>query len=120
MIYYPDEGTEPSWAGPALGALGYNSNPAKLQMLIRKTFQEAVSTIQIEGSPVIAVPLFHALDGKNPEDYVQRVEPSPTGGKKMAELLLDIMDSAPYVVTNPSSAAAAVTAPASSSMLGRK
>ncbi len=41
MIYYLDETPSPSWAGPALGALGYNSNPAKLQGLIKKVFEEA-------------------------------------------------------------------------------
>jgi hypothetical protein len=41
MIYYPDENLTPSWAGPALGALGYNSNPEGIQKLIRKIFVEA-------------------------------------------------------------------------------
>lgn len=92
MIYYPDEAPTPSWAGPALGALGYNQNPAKLQMLIRKAFTFATSNIQIPGSEVIPVPLFHVLDGKRSEDYIARVEPSPEGGKKMAEFLLDLLD----------------------------
>jgi len=42
MIYYPDEAHVPGWAGPSLGALGYNSNPEKLQLLIRKVFHEAI------------------------------------------------------------------------------
>ena len=42
MIYYPDESNTPSWANTALTALGYNSNPEKLQMLIRKIFEEAI------------------------------------------------------------------------------
>jgi hypothetical protein len=42
MIYYPDEALTPSWAGPVLGALGYNTNPAKLQMLIQKAYEEAI------------------------------------------------------------------------------
>lgn len=88
MIYYPDEANRPAWAGPTLGALGYNSNPAKVQTLIRKAYQEAVSTIKVKGTQVIPVPLFHVLDGKNTEDYVQRVEPSAVGGRKMAEFLL--------------------------------
>jgi len=88
MIYYPDEANVPGWAGPTLGALGYNSNPAKLQTLIRKSYQEAISTIEVNGTQVIPAPLFHVLDGKNTEDYVQRVEPSPVGGRKMAEFLL--------------------------------
>lgn len=51
------------------------------------------STIRIKGSEVIPVPLFNALDGKNSNDYIARVEPSAAGGKKMAEFLLDIIDS---------------------------
>ena len=88
MIYFLDEKTEPGWAGAALGAMGYNRNPQKLQAFIRKAFYEATSTIQIPGTQVIPVPLFHALDGKITEDYVQRVEPSPSGGHKLAEFLL--------------------------------
>ncbi len=75
-IYFPDEANTPGWAGPALGALGYNRNPAKLQELIRMVFREAISKIRIPGSTVIPVPLFQTLDGKNTRDYVARVEPS--------------------------------------------
>ena len=41
MIYYPDENNTPSWANASLGALGYNQNPAKIQLLIRKFYEEA-------------------------------------------------------------------------------
>lgn len=41
MIYYPDMNNVPSWANSALGALDYNQNPVKLQLLIRKMFEEA-------------------------------------------------------------------------------
>lgn len=41
MIYYPDESNTPSWANGALGALGYNNSPVKVQLLIRKFFEEA-------------------------------------------------------------------------------
>eukprot|EP00525_Craspedostauros_australis_P011903 CAMPEP_0198121914 /NCGR_PEP_ID=MMETSP1442-20131203/33415_1 /TAXON_ID= /ORGANISM="Craspedostauros australis, Strain CCMP3328" /LENGTH=401 /DNA_ID=CAMNT_0043780815 /DNA_START=206 /DNA_END=1411 /DNA_ORIENTATION=- len=89
MIYYPDENVHsPSWASAALSALGYNSNPQKLQVLIQKAFQDATSTIQVPGTVVTPVPLFMVLDGKTPGDYVARVEPSPQGGRKMAEYLL--------------------------------
>lgn len=91
MIYYPDENNVPSWANAALGALGYNKEPAKLQAMIRKTFQMATSNIRIPGSQVIPVPLYHVLDGKRSEDYVARVEPSAIGGRKMAEYILDMM-----------------------------
>lgn len=130
MIYFLDEDSmSPSWAGPALGAMGYNRNPAKLQSLIVKAFEEATwyvvvvftvllfsqyqkllvsfsylfffhflylqnhSRINIKGTQVIPVPLFRSLDGKNPSDYVARVEPSAQGGRKMADFLLDIIES---------------------------
>lgn len=92
MIYYLDENPTPSWANAALGALGYNSKPHRLQLLIRKIFIEATSSIRIPGSEVIPVALFNPLNGKNPADYVARVEPSSQGGEKMAEYLLDMID----------------------------
>lgn len=91
MIYYPDENLEPSWANKALGALGYNTNPAKLQAMIRTTFANATSNIRIAGTEVVAVPLFHVLDGKRSDDFVARVEPSAIGGRKMAEFILDFV-----------------------------
>jgi len=38
------------------------------------------------------VPLFHALDGKDSNDYVARVEPSPRGGRKMPEFILNLIE----------------------------
>jgi hypothetical protein len=43
MIYYLDENPTPSWAGVALGALGYTSNPHRIQRLIQKIFMAATS-----------------------------------------------------------------------------
>jgi hypothetical protein len=80
-------------ADGTLGILGYNSNPKKLQLLIRKVFEEAVSNIKIQGSEVIPLPLFHVLDGKTTSDYCQRVEPSAQGGQKMANFILDHIES---------------------------
>ncbi|KAK1735127.1 hypothetical protein QTG54_014193 [Skeletonema marinoi] len=92
MIYYPDEANVPSWANGAVGALGYNSHPEKVQLLIRKMFEQATSRISIGGgSEVIPIPLFIPLDGTRSEDYVARVEPSAIGGRKMAEYLLDVI-----------------------------
>ena len=91
MIYYPDEAETGSWADGTLGLLGYNSNPSKLQLLIRKTFEDAVSQIKIPGSTVIPLPLYELLDPKDSKDYCQRVEPSPQGGKKMADGILDLL-----------------------------
>ena len=36
MIYYLDENKTESWAGTLLEAMGYDSDPSKLQMFIRR------------------------------------------------------------------------------------
>ena len=90
MLYYLDEAQTPSWAARTLSALGYDKDPTKLQLLIRKAFEEATQRIQLPGGVrVVPLPLFEALDGKDPSDYVQRVEPSAKGGQKMARALID-------------------------------
>lgn len=38
------------------------------------------------------MPLFEVLDPSSPSDYLQRVEPSVSGGKKMATYFLDVID----------------------------
>jgi lysophospholipase L1-like esterase len=95
MIYYPDETAGNSWADTALSRLGYNQNPRKLQVLIDKIFRDATQRIRIDGSRVVAVPLSAVMDGKNHEDYCARVEPSPQGGQKMAELILNYIAPCP-------------------------
>jgi len=101
MIYYPAEDVTKSWANRSLKALGYNTNPAKLQAVVKKSFEVATSHIKISGSQVIPVPLFNVLDGKCSEDYVARVEPSSLGGKKMAEYLLDTIQNTGELETAP-------------------
>ena len=91
MIYYLDEAQTGSWADGMLGCLGYNSDPRKLQMMIRRTFEEAISKINIKGTNVVPFPLFKVLDGKNTNDYLERVEPSAQGGRKIADALLDVI-----------------------------
>ena len=136
MIYYPDENATPSWANTALGALRYNTHPEKVQFLLvsifdyaylrvfaltriietiqRKIFEEATSKIQIEGSEVIPIPLYHPLDGSDSADYVARVEPSAVGGKKMAEFFLDAIHSQSPAMVGP-----VTSAPTSNLMSGR-
>lgn len=95
MIYYPDEHADGSWADRTLGALGYGSTPEKTQLLIRKIFEFATSKIQLKNYPdveIVPVPLFVTLDGKNTDDYSQRVEPSASGGEKMAKLIMDAIN----------------------------
>ena len=89
MIYYLDVHGRGSWADCFLAAMGYNCAPWRLQAAIRKVFELATSRIRIPGVDVLAFPLFEVLDGNDPRDYVQRVEPSPRGGAKMARALLD-------------------------------
>lgn len=84
MIYFPcEEGS--GWADTSLGALRYDSDPEKLQLVIKEIFARATEQIQIEGVEVNAVAIFNWLDKSDPKDYVSRVEPSVQGGKKMAD-----------------------------------
>lgn len=77
------------------------------------------SSIRIPGSEVIPVPLFHTLDGTRTEDYVARVEPSASGGRKMAEYLLDAMRGSGGGAAQRSGGAAPVSAPTASFIDGR-
>ena len=84
-----------SWADFALRKLGYDARPAKLQLIIR-TLYDAIAargfpSLAAAGTEVHAIPLFHVLDGKDPADYVQRVEPSVQGGKKLADAILGVL-----------------------------
>lgn len=89
MIYFLDEKSSGSWADAALKCMCYDRNPSKLQQTIRSMFRLATSKIHIEGTEVVAFPLFEVLDGKDTRDYCQRVEPSPVGGLKMAKALAE-------------------------------
>ena len=89
MIYYVDENSNAqSWANSAIKALGYDTDPEKLQTMIRMIFKIATSQISIPGTEIVPVPLFCALDGKNASDYIARVEPSASGGEVMSQLLM--------------------------------
>merc|ERR1712146_45737 len=75
-----------SWADHTLKLLGYDSSPSKLQLIIRKLFQRICRrgfTLPQQGHTEIEpFPLFQVLTDHS--DYCQRVEPSVTGGRKMA------------------------------------
>lgn len=88
MIYHLDEEATGSWADGVLGCLCYNCNPHRLQSGIEAAYRLATSRIKIRGTEVVPFPLFEVLDGKTSADYVQRVEPSPQGGQKMAHALV--------------------------------
>ena len=90
MLYYLDETRGGSWADATLQALGYDRDPSKLQLLMRVVYRLATSTVAIDGvEAVVPLPMYEALDGQTTDDYVQRVEPSSQGGRKLAALLLD-------------------------------
>jgi hypothetical protein len=94
MIYHPDE-QGGGWADCALGALGYNRSPSRLQLAIATIFESATRRIRIPGAEVVALPLFQVLDGKDTTDYVARVEPSAEGGRKMGRAIADALFASP-------------------------
>eukprot|EP00967_Tisochrysis_lutea_P097072 scaffold142472_cov35-Tisochrysis_lutea.AAC.1 len=86
MLYYLDERPGGSWADPVLSKLGYDKNPAKLQQIIFTLCERLTRRgLNIDGTRVEICPLFEALDGSDTSDYCQRVEPSVTGGRKIAD-----------------------------------
>jgi len=89
-IYYLDPTPGGSWADFVLQKMGYDDHPEKLQAAITAIYERAHQTIaDVDGVEVVAVPLFRALDGTDTADYVQRVEPSAQGGRKMAAVIAD-------------------------------
>lgn len=117
MIYFLDQNQGPDnrgWADGVLSKLGYFKNPRKLQALIRKVYALATESLRDNdlGVQIIPFPLFEVrsarsptpsvhllilspppprpkvLDGTNSADYVQKVEPSSQGGRKMAQAFL--------------------------------
>jgi hypothetical protein len=51
-------------------------------------FEKFISEVKIEGVQVEYAGLFQVLDGVEERDYVARVEPSESGGEKMAKLFI--------------------------------
>jgi hypothetical protein len=95
MIYYPLEAAaskQNSWADFPLKLLGYNRSPERLQTAIQAIYEFATKKIEIKGTEVMPCALFEAMDGKNGDDYVARVEPSSNGGHKMALQLKELLD----------------------------
>lgn len=93
MLYFLDMQAGGSWADPTLQAMGYNSQPQKLQLIIKTLFEairdKGFTIPGMDASRVKPFGLFNVLDGTNTEDYEQRVEPSVSGGRKMADAFLD-------------------------------
>lgn len=65
MIYYPDTNANAEvWAGKMLKLLTYDKNPLFLQSIIKRLYELAICEIEIDGTEIVPVPLFSALDGK--------------------------------------------------------
>lgn len=95
MIYFPLEAkasSQSSWADGQLKMLGYGWYPGQLQAAIRQMYETATLMIKIDDTEVIPCALFEVLDGQEEGDYVDRVEPSVEGGRKMAGLLRKKID----------------------------
>ncbi|KAJ3380928.1 hypothetical protein HDU92_005683 [Lobulomyces angularis] len=91
MLYFMDEASDGSWADKTLAYLKYNKNPEILQQVTRAIYDLAIKEIRIDGCEVQTLPLFEYLDGKDPKDYVSRVEPSAQGGLKIAKAIFDLL-----------------------------
>jgi lysophospholipase L1-like esterase len=96
--YFPQEfggaGAAPAWADGALRLLGYARDPAPLQRAMRAVFARA--TRGITGPPgacVAHLALFDVLDAApGSGDYVDRVEPSARGARKIARAIVDAVE----------------------------
>lgn len=91
MLYYLDETPGHGWCESMLAAMQYNTSPEILQKLLQSVYRKATERIEIPNMHVIPLPLFTVLDGKDTTDYCERVEPSVTGGRKMAKLIADVI-----------------------------
>mmetsp|Transcript_72562 Transcript_72562/g.216546 ORF Transcript_72562/g.216546 Transcript_72562/m.216546 type:complete len:411 (-) Transcript_72562:43-1275(-) len=90
MIYYPDPVPGGSWADHTLSLMGYDDNPAKLQLIIRTVYERIKARgFDVAGTVVEPFPLFEVLSEHS--DFVQRVEPSVAGGRKMAAAFLEAL-----------------------------
>ena len=88
--YFPHEGGA-GWADAALALMGYGTNPQRLQAVMRAVFARATRSVRAPGGTrVVPIALFDVLDAAPASaDYVARVEPSATGGAKIADAILD-------------------------------
>lgn len=85
-LYFMAE-TGKGWADTPLMLMGYNKNPRLIQALLKRVSYEMEKSLTTSNIQVL--PLWQCLDGKIESDYVERVEPSASGGRKMAELIIN-------------------------------
>lgn len=70
------------WCDTTLNLIGYNSNPLKIQKLIKKLYTDLSIKLNMK-----YIPLYECLDCNNELEYVQRVEPSSVGSEKIAKFI---------------------------------
>lgn len=87
MFYYPSVVVE-GWASFFLDKMGYKEHPRHIHRIIDNVYESCTKQIRIKGTRVIPVHLGRVLDWKSGEDYVACVEPSESGGLKMARRFL--------------------------------
>lgn len=91
MIYFPHE-RRGSWADTALSVMRYDDpvGRARVQAIIRALFRLATSRVAAPaGARVVPLPLYEVLDSRaESRDFVSRVEPSVSGGRKMAAAIV--------------------------------
>jgi len=88
MIYNLDEAMVESWANAVLNLVCYSCFPRVLQYRMNLAFEYGIRMVNIPGTEVVPIALAEALDGSDTNDYLQRVEPSIQGGRKIANLVL--------------------------------
>lgn len=91
MIYFPDEKSTGSWADASLCCMGYPCCPSKLQTAIRTMFEISTKNIAISSISTVPLAFYEVLDGKSSSDYVERVEPSVTGGRKLSAQIIEAL-----------------------------
>jgi hypothetical protein len=72
-----------------LSQLGYDKDPSLLQLLIQSMYTNGTRSVQVQGVEMVYLPMFQVLNGKDTRDYAMRVEPSPQGGHKMAQAIVE-------------------------------
>jgi hypothetical protein len=94
MIYYPLEMKfeQKSWADWNLKLLGYGSFPEQLQAATRSMYRIATKQIKVNGTEIVPFAMYDVLNGQHAEDYVERVEPSEEGGRKMAVKFTEVLN----------------------------
>ncbi len=64
FLYNLDERRAHSWANGTLSLLGYDTNPKRLQRRMAIIYQHTTRAVSLDGTRVVPVPLFEAMDGR--------------------------------------------------------